>query len=424
VVDVRSGQGDPATDDDPVESGPEPLDRPDLVVGPVIVGPIAHGGHCVARHDGRVIFVRHTLPGERVMVRITDDSQANFWRGDAIEILDPSPDRIHPACPIAGPGRCGGCDFQHVDPAAQRVLKADVLAEQLHRLAGLDLRVAVEEVPLEPDSELTDSAVHLGWRTRMRYLIDDQGRPGLRAHRSHAVIALPDDGCRIAAAGLGSPPSGGQPGGEVIGVRASDGVVWLSDGAEQMIIERAVGRDWQLAGHGFWQVHPAAADLLATTVLDGLEPQPGETAFDLYCGVGLFSGALADAGCRVVGVESSRDAVAAARNNLADVGPRARFHTARVDRALSAPRGRSALPGSVDLVVLDPPRSGAGRKVVDQIVRRRPRAIAYVACDPAALARDLGYLRGAGYGLTSLRAFDLFPMTQHLECVATLQPDR
>jgi tRNA/tmRNA/rRNA uracil-C5-methylase (TrmA/RlmC/RlmD family) len=266
----------------------------------------------------------------------------------------------------------------------------------------------------------------------MRYLFDDRGRAGLRAHRSHEVIPLPSEGCRIASPAIARPADGGSSpgkvigaeviGAEVIGVDSADGVHWLSGDDRQVITEHALGRDWQLFGDGFWQVHPAAADLLATTVLDGLAPEPGETAFDLYCGVGLFAGALAAAGCRVTGVESGRAAIAAARRNLADAGSRVRFHAARVDRALSAPRGRGALPASTDLVVLDPPRSGAGRKIVDQIVRRRPRAIAYVACDPAALARDLGYLLKESYELSSLRAFDLFPMTQHFECVAILRP--
>jgi tRNA/tmRNA/rRNA uracil-C5-methylase (TrmA/RlmC/RlmD family) len=163
-------------------------------------------------------------------------------------------------------------------------------------------------------------------------------------------------------------------------------------------------------------VHPAAATVLVDAVLAGLAPQPGERAFDLYCGVGLFAGALVDAGAQVWGLESGRAAVAAARRNLADAGHRARFTAEDVERAL--PR----LPEDVDLVVLDPPRSGAGKQVVREIIRRRPRAIAYVACDPAALARDLAVAAQHGYAATSIRGFDLFPMTQHVECVAILEP--
>ncbi|SDR82338.1 class I SAM-dependent RNA methyltransferase [Microlunatus soli] len=444
---------------EPVEGHPDPTPEPGTVVGPVTVGPIAHGGHCVARHQGRVIFTRHALPGERVMITLTDTSQRSFWRGDATAVIEPSPDRITPACEISGPGLCGGCDFQHVDPGAQRRLKADVLAEQLQRLAGLDLRVTVEEVPLD-GADHGNGADHgpgadhsaLGWRTRMRYQLDDRGRPGLRAHRSHQVIALPAAGCRIAQPMIAHPvapvPAADLSqvdgtGVEVIGVAAADGVHWPT--GPDTITEHAVGRDWLVAGDGFWQVHPAAADLLVRTVVDGLDPQPGETAFDLYCGVGPFVGGLLAAGCRVIGVEGSRTAIQLARRNLADAGDRVQFVADRVDRALARqpegqrrsgdrPNRRSGrrrdrrqgprpLPTRTDLVVLDPPRSGAGRAVVEQIVARRPRAIGYVACDPAALARDLGYFAARGYRLERLRAFDLFPMTHHLECVAILHGD-
>ncbi|WP_323125686.1 class I SAM-dependent RNA methyltransferase [Microlunatus elymi] len=403
-----------------------------------------------------MIFVRHALPGERVMIKITDDSKERFWRGDATEILQPSPDRVPAPCPISGPGGCGGCDFQHVDLAAQRRLKAAVLAEQLERLAGLELDVAVEEVPLPSEVSEQGAAIGpstssglangLGWRTRMRYLVDDRGRAGLRQHRSHRVIALPEEGCRIAAPGIARPADGlrgigsepAQDGttssesaglvGELIGVAAADGTHWIGDESGGIgdesgpIVEHAAGRDWRVAGDGFWQVHPAAADTLVDAVLEGLAPSAGESAFDLYCGVGLFTGALIDAGCRVIGVEASRRAITDARHNLADAGSRARFLAARVDRALRQPRGKGSLPQSTDLVVLDPPRTGAGRAVVEQVVARGPRAIAYVACDPAALARDLAYFMRQGYQLANLRAFDLFPMTHHLECVATIVP--
>ncbi len=169
---------------------------------------------------------------------------------------------------------------------------------------------------------------------------------------------------------------------------------------------------------GFWQVHPGAADALVAAVLDGLRPQPEERAFDLYCGVGLFAGALADAGCRVWGVEYSQSALAHARRNLADVADRVRFSSARVEKALAG------LPGTVDLVVLDPPRTGAGRAVVRAVTARGPRAIAYVACDPAALARDLATAAAEGYQPAEIRAFDLFPMTHHVECVAILTRSR
>jgi tRNA/tmRNA/rRNA uracil-C5-methylase (TrmA/RlmC/RlmD family) len=385
------------------------------LLGPVEVGPVAHGGHCVARHEGRVLFVRHTLPGEQVMVRVTDASHARFWRADAVEVLVPSPDRVPVRCPIAGPGLCGGCDFQHVDLAGQRRLKTAVVAEQLQRLAGISWDGEVVGV------DTPDTADGLHWRTRMRYQVDDEGRPGLRAARSHEVVPLPEQGCPIAHRRTPSVVADRWPvGSELIAVASADSTALLLDGRLQQgdaeLSEQAAGRSWEVAASGFWQVHPAAADTLVAAVLEGLAPQPGEQAFDLYCGVGLFAGALAETGCRVWGLESSHSAILTARRNLEDLGDRVRLRADRVERGL----GR--LPRRADLVVLDPPRSGAGKEVMAAVLSRHPRAVAYVACDPAALARDLGTAARHGYSPVSIRGFDLFPMTQHLECVAIHEP--
>ncbi len=348
--------------------------------GPLLVDQIAHGGHCVARSEGRVIFVRHALPGERVRVRITDTRHDRFWRGDAVEIIEPSPDRVAPRCPISGPGGCGGCDFQHVSLDAQRGLKQAVVAEQLQRLAGIAWTGEVEPV------STPETADGLGWRTRMRYQVDDAGRLALRAHRSHALLPVPDGGCPIAApAAAAVADESWEPGAELQVAQSAEDLAVVVGRAvvrgPETLTEHAAGRDFAVAADGFWQVHPAAADVLVAAVLDGLRPEPGERVFDLYCGVGLFSAGLADAGCRVWGVESDGVAVAHARRNV----PVARFTRGRVEQALRR------LPKRTDLIVLDPPRTGAGRTVMAQIADRRPRAIAYVACDPAALARDLAY---------------------------------
>ncbi|WP_231918566.1 class I SAM-dependent RNA methyltransferase [Microlunatus sagamiharensis] len=400
---------------------------PGDVVGPVVVGAVAHGGHCVARLDvgdggpGRVVFVRHALPGERVLVTLTDTSHDRFWRGDATEVLEASPDRVVPPCPVAGPGRCGGCDFQHVALPAQRGLKTAVVAEQLQRLAGLTWEGEVEAVPV-PGSDVDDG---LGWRTRMRYHADAGGRSGLRRHRSHDLVVVPDGGCPIASPRTPAVVDRSWPAGaELVAAGTPTGSALLVAGTgpettgdatpEGGLTEVVRGRAYAVPPDGFWQVHPAAADVLVGAVLDGLQPRAGERAFDLYGGVGLFAGALADAGCQVWGLESGRAAVAAARRNLVDAGKRARFTADRVERGLAR------LPGVVDLVVLDPPRTGAGAQVVRDVLARRPRAVAYVACDPAALARDLATAAKHGYEATSIRGFDLFPMTQHVECVAIL----
>jgi tRNA/tmRNA/rRNA uracil-C5-methylase (TrmA/RlmC/RlmD family) len=376
---------------------PGPSSGPAFAVGDRVearTGSVAHGGHVVARvrPEGAdrdvVVFVRHALPDEQVVVEITEVDRT-FLRGDAVEIREAAPDRVVPPCPLAHPGGCGGCDFQHVALPAQRRLKADVVGEQLRRLAGIEWEVSVEEV-----------APTLGWRTRMQYVALPGGGRGLRKHRSHDVVEVDD--CLIAA-----------PDARVAGV--STGM------PGNVVTERVLDREFRVEADGFWQVHPQAPTVLVQTVLDLLAPRPGERALDLYAGVGLFSAFLADAVGRaggVVSIEGDRRASELAGENLADF-PQAAVRVGRVDRVLAQGFGSQR---AIDLVVLDPPREGAKRKVVDAIAALAPRAVCYVACDPAALARDVAYFRDAGYRLTDLRAFDLFPMTHHVECVALLVP--
>jgi tRNA/tmRNA/rRNA uracil-C5-methylase (TrmA/RlmC/RlmD family) len=343
----------------------------------VEVGPVAHGGHFVARADDRVIFVRHALPGEKVVVELTEGTEGDrFWRGDAVEILTASPDRVVAPCRYAGPGLCGGCDLQHVALDAQRRLKADVVAEQLRRVAKLDVPVTVEAVPGDVDG--------LRWRTRQRYVELPGGGRGMRKHRSHDVLAV--DECLLEA-----------PTGPSYDVR---------------------GRVFEVADGGFWQVHPGAPEALVDAVLEALDPQLGESVVDLYAGVGLFSRFLADAvgpGGRVAAVEGDPEASRLSERNVPGVVARA----GDVGAVLAG--GLPPEWDTADLVVLDPPRVGAKRAVVEEVVRRRPRAVAYVACDPAALARDVAIFGEHGYRLRTLRAFDLFPMTHHVECVALLE---
>jgi len=323
------------------------------------VGPVAPGGHCVARHEGRVVFVRHALPGERVVALVTEDRGGGFCRADAVRVLAASADRVEPPCPHAGPGRCGGCDWQHASAGAQRALKAAVVREQLARLAGLpDVPVTVEALP----------GGLLGWRTRVRYAIDPAGRTALRRHRSHelepvghcplgtdAVTAATADrdwppGAEIEVVGSGptvvlAAPSGDDP-------RAPAGGSVLA--GPPRVREHAAGRDWELAATGFWQVHPAAADALSACVLDYLAPAPGETALDLYAGAGLFAGVLAAAvgpSGHVLAVEADPQAAAdAPPPAAAPINPRsnqALYFTAGPEsgRVASAPPG--ALPPEV-----------------------------------------------------------------------------
>ncbi|MFC7819938.1 MULTISPECIES: class I SAM-dependent RNA methyltransferase [unclassified Streptomyces] len=422
----------------------------------VEIGPVAHGGHCIARtSEGQVLFVRHTLPGERVVARVTEGEEgARFLRADAVEILDASKDRIEAPCPFAGPGRCGGCDWQHAKPGAQRRLKGEVVAEQLKRLAGLTPEEAGWDGTVMPaEGDKVPAGQVPSWRTRVQYAVDSEGRAGLRKHRSHEV--QPIDHCMIAAEGVSElgieardwpgmesveaiAATGSQdrqviltprPGARlpiveldrpvsVMRVGEKDGGVHRVHG-RPFVRERADDRTYRVGSGGFWQVHPKAADTLVKAVMQGLLPRKGDMALDLYCGVGLFAGALADrVGDKgaVLGIESGKRAVEDARHNLAGFD-RVRIEQGKVESVLP----RTGID-EVDLIVLDPPRAGAGRKTVEHLASLGARRVAYVACDPAALARDLGYFRDGGYRVRMLRVFDLFPMTSHVECVAILEP--
>lgn len=432
------------------------------------VGNVANGGFCVARHDGRVVFVRHALPGERVRARVTEATK-RFLRADAVDILTASPDRVEAPCPFAGPGRCGGCDWQHASLPAQRRLKSAVVEEQLARVAGITRTVLVEEVPYPFAGEDMTPPPGLGWRTRVQFAVEN-GTPGLRRHRSHDIE--PIDECLIAhpgveimgietkrwqgansVEGITSAATGDRlvsvrgPNPRKIRVPRLDVPVRLVRGKPEQgttppyVREEVQGRMFQVSGSGFWQVHPGAAQTLAAAVVDALDPKPGDIALDLYCGVGLFAAFLGERVGRdglVVGVESDGQAVRDAKFNLRDLpqvsierGPvdevitdlefgRSDDSSARTQNKRATGHRRGSRVRGADLVVLDPPRAGAGREVVDRIAALAGRKIAYVSCDPSTLARDLAYFSDRGWTLESFRAFDAFPMTQHVECLAVL----
>ena len=395
---------------------------------------VAHGGVCVARHEGRVVFVRHTLPGERVRARVTEDRGGSFCRADAIEILRASPDRVDAPCPYAHPGGCGGCDWQHVAAPAQRELKATVIREQFERLAGLDVHPLLSEVEALPGGLL-------GWRTRITYAIDNAGRPGLHRHRDTAIE--PIERCLLGMPGVGDAAVLDQTWRGVTGVEVVRGdddritvlehrpgrgrqargrrppdQVQVVEGPET--VQRTVhGRTFEVSAAGFWQVHPAAATTLADALLAAVAPQPGETVLELYAGAGALTAALAEAvgpSGRVVGIESAPAAVRDAEANLADQ-PWAAVQRGRVGAALI--RDIDMRP---DLVVLDPPRAGLGADAMRAVLALQPRAVGYVSCDPASLARDVRAALDEGWTLSLLRGFDAFPMTAHVECVARLTP--
>ena len=401
------------------------------------IGPVAHGGHCVARladdgGSGRVVFVRHTLPGERVRARLTEaPSEARYWRADAVEIVASSPDRVESPWPEAGPGGVGGAELAHVALPAQRAWKSSVVTEQLARLGGVEHDVEVVPVPGD------DERGGLHWRSRIDLRVDDAGRAGMTRARSEEIVAL--DRMPLAHEGLDElrlfsrrwprgarleavAPSEGAP------LVLVDGVPWRGSkpdtrpNARRSVTEvvEVAGREhrYRVAASGFWQAHRGAPSTLVAEVLDAVGDVAGARLVDLYSGAGLLTVPLAAAvGTHgsVLAVEGDARAVKDARRNAHGL-EHVELVEGEVARSLLARAGQL----EADVVVLDPPRQGAGRTVVAAVAATRARRVVYVACDPAALGRDVAYLRALGFELARVRAFDLFPMTHHVEAVAVL----
>ncbi|MDP5225863.1 MULTISPECIES: TRAM domain-containing protein [Arthrobacter] len=430
------------------------------------LGPVAHGGHTVARHDSRVVFVRHGLPGEVVTVRLTEsEPSARFWRADVVDVLEASPDRREHPWPEAdalraarrGAAPVGGAEFGHATLQAQRQLKSAVLGEQLRRLAGLDRETEVEGVD--------DDGLGLHWRTRMAFAVTQDGRLGMHAHRSEEVIpvrsmplatgAIEDlalwdlrwDG--IARLEVAAPANGSEPlvvlwpreglPAKERGKALSRAVAQLPEGVSvssmdpetsqllrwrgrSWVKESVAGFEYRVTGEGFWQIHRKAPETLMSAAMgflqDGGFLREGASVADLYAGAGLFTAPLASAvgpAGAVLSVEGSPGTSRDARKNLH--GQRqVEIVQGKVERVLRA------RPRRLDALILDPPRAGAGKTVVQQLVRSGPGGIAYVSCDPASFARDIGFFQDLGWEMRQLRAFDLYPNTHHLETVTLLTP--
>ncbi|MFI1459717.1 class I SAM-dependent RNA methyltransferase [Nocardia carnea] len=447
----------------------------------VRLGPPGHGGFCVARYEGRVVFVRHGLPGELVSARVTEDRGGAFCRADAVDILEPSPDRVPRTCPVSGPGGAGCCDFAHATPSAQRALKSMVVAEQLRRITGLEREPEVEPIPGPSDSAG-------GWRTRVRLVVDAAGRAGVHRYRStevlpdlrcpqpvpaaldgiaerrwtpgaDLVVAVDDEGHRhiveLAPApqpgeyrGSGTRESRRGPGDRRRSARPKperragpDGSVpdtpngqrrravarraaahtardeWVVEGTGRAV-QYVAGRRWDVSAAGFWQAHRGAAERYSDLVAEWADPAVGATAWDLYSGVGVFAARLAaqtgSAGT-VYAVESAPGAVADGNAALSDL-PWLTLQTGRVERWVA-----DHSESRPQVVVLDPPRAGAGKPVISAVTAAAPDRIVHIGCDPASFARDLRLYLDAGYRLGALRAFDAFPATHHVECLALLE---
>ena len=380
----------------------------------VTIEKVAHGGHFIARHDGAVIFVRHAIPGEKCTIQITSTG-SSFNRADVISVEAQSEFRVQAPCSFAHRNGCGGCDFQHISVDHQRRLKSDVIAEQFSRIAKMELRVDVEEV---------GESTH--WRTRAIATTDRNGKLGFYKSRSHSIAPVTD--CIICVEGMNFSEiasrdlkgdvrveiSASNTGERSIALAPTRGEekARLTEGPA-VLHENVLGKSIEVSQESFWQSHKKAPEILTQAILDFAQLKTGEHVLDLYGGVGLFTAAIVEA----VGptghvdlIEGSKVATADATRNFASLS---NITIATGDVAKLLPRITAA-----DVVVLDPPRDGAGKETIAHIARLAPRAIVYVACDPAALARDTAYLADHSYSLVKVRAFDLFPMTHHIECVA------
>jgi tRNA/tmRNA/rRNA uracil-C5-methylase (TrmA/RlmC/RlmD family) len=390
---------------------------------------IAHGGVAVARHEGRVIFVSDAIPGERVLARITEDSKKSFWRAETIGVVTPSEHRrphvwAEASIDRAPHNRAGGAEFGHITLEHQRDLKRHVLVDSLQRMGRIEADAEVEALPGNPDGT--------GWRTRVRLHVNEHGQLGPFAARSHHVVEVASLPLATDAVNEAAPLSQLFAGEEFVDVLSpSTGGARLVVGAQkpQAITEVVNGREFRLSDQGFWQVHVEAASTLTRAVQEAIDESLFDAKgmnLDLYGGVGLLAAAVGDrfgAGVHITSIESDEKATDYAAGNLSEwIGANA--ETARVEpwvgrlakNATASERAKLAAA----TIVLDPPRSGAGKQVVESLAALAPAQLVYVACDPVALSRDLGLFAERGYRLSRLRAFDLFPNTHHFEAVATL----
>ena len=372
---------------------------------------IASSGAAVARLDsGKVVFVDGMLPGETARIELTSE-RSHFTTGVATEIVEESPDRQAPPCRYVARG-CGGCQWQHIDGAAQRRFKEDIIGDALRRIGHLD-GIAVEPtVALEP----------WRYRTTLRALVV-RGRPALRKGRSHDAVAIDD--CLVSHPLLAdlitevrSPDAdelvlrcGSRTGERLVAPLPSNASVEApGDVLPRWFHEEAAGHNWRISAESFFQSRPDGADALARFVLDAAE-QVGSpsVAVDLYSGVGLFAGVLAQRGWQVTAVESSRSSVADAKVNLRDLPAT----VVRQDVAHWSP-----VPA--DVVVADPSRAGLARPGVNAVAGTGAGRVILISCDAASLGRDVALLVDTGYRVRSVTPVDLFPQTHHVEVVTVL----
>jgi 23S rRNA (uracil1939-C5)-methyltransferase len=401
----------------------------------VHISDMAHGGEGVARHGGKVVFVPYVLPGEEVLVELTED-KANYSRGRVLEILAPSPDRVEARCPHFG--RCGGCHWQHIAYERQLTLRQEIVRAQLTRIAHL------VDPPVRPTL-----AAENPWRYRNHVQLhpDEDGRLGFLETDGHTIVPIEE--CHImhpllwdlfSSLEIDFPDlqrvslRAGASTGERLLILETDGevapavevdlpvscVLLLPDGTpvtyvgEGHVTEIVSGRSLRVSATSFFQANTSQVQQLLATVTRYADLQGGQSVLDLYCGVGTFGLSLAGRGAKVLGIDSSESAIEDAQYNSRGA-TNVDFLPGTVEELLPS------LEEPTDLVILDPPRQGLSRPALAALVADAPPTVMYVSCDPATLARDIGRMAQSGYVLVEVQPVDMFPQTYHVETVALLR---
>ena len=384
-----------------------------LAIGDIItlnVGNIANGGHFIGRHNDQIVFVRHSLTGERANVKITAVN-SKFAFGDAIEILKKSKDRVNAPCKYAHPEGCGGCDFQHIDPIAQLNLKKIVIQDQFKRIAKIEIN---------PEIISKDSLGGLNWRTRLNLAISENKKLGLHAHKSNKIIEI--DECLIAVEGINKSEIFNKKWEYEDNIKisySSDNDMNISQLGKNIsgpdkLNEVVDDNKYYISPKSFWQSHKNAPHFILEQVLKFANIKEGERVCDLYGGVGLFtlpiSKILGENG-EVHLIEVNSVCIADATEMFADI-KNIFIHHGTVEQKLGSIK-------KINTIILDPPRNGVSKQVINQMIEKKPQTIIYVSCNPSTLARDTKILIDNNYTLTNIVGLDLFPMTHHVECVAS-----
>ena len=396
---------------------------------------IAHGGDAVGRHKGKVVFVPHAIPGERVRVHVRANKRG-YSRATLREVLVPSPHRVVPPCPHFG--TCGGCQWQHIDYAAQLAYKQQIIGEQLRRIGKIEDPLVTAALGMtEP----------WRYRNRAQYSVSPGGRLGFRAARSHRVVPietcplldpLVEEVCHMLDIGFRGVDrvvihacgrtddaivvfEGSTDEVPVAEIDAPVSCLFSTHGGDLVVLAGRPYVEEQMAGHllrvstgSFFQVNVEQAERMVALLKAHLELSAGDHLVDAYCGVGTLGLPLAGRVAEVIGIESCHSAVEDARHNAEGLS------NVRVIEG----RTRDVLPDVLDcadVVILDPPRQGCHSDVVAALCAAGPARVAYVSCDPATLARDVGLLVHRGdYRLLAVQPIDMFPQTYHIESVSLL----